>query len=100
LFVYIVLLHYTAAAEEVSFSLPDHAEWLTRQYNAGYFLVSGRREPRVDGAVILAKSISRGKLDALLATDPFAVRKLATYEVLEFSATRTSPVLASFADYG
>jgi hypothetical protein len=36
----------------------------------------------------------RGKLDALLATDPFAIRKLAKYQVVEFQATRTAPELA------
>lgn len=97
---YVVLLHPAVAVEEVAFSLPDHAEWLAKQYRAGHLLASGRCEPRVDGSVIIAKSMSRGRLDALLATDPFAVRKLVTYEVVEFRATRTRPELASFADDG
>ena len=70
-----------------------HADWLNRQYEAGYFLASGRRKPRT-GGVIIARPMSRLKLDAILATDPFAMGKLARYEVIEFQATRTAPELS------
>lgn len=90
---YVVLLEYTAPLDEVDYALPDHVEWLEKQYEAGYFLASGRQVPRV-GGVVIARPMPRGKLDALLATDPFAIRKLAKYQVVEFQATRTSPELA------
>lgn len=86
---YVVLSTYTAPIEEIDLVLPDHAEWLTRHYEAGEFLMSGRREPRV-GGVIIARPMLRGKLDAILATDPFSYRHLVHYEVIEFSATRTA----------
>lgn len=86
---YVVLSTYTAPIEEIDFVLPDHAEWLTKHYEAGDFLMSGRREPRV-GGVIIARQMLRGKLDAILATDPFAFRHLVHYEVIEFNATRTA----------
>jgi hypothetical protein len=35
--------------------------------------------------------IERDKLDAILASDPFAEQKLARYEVTEFRATRLAP---------
>lgn len=91
---YVVLSTYTAPIEEIDFVLPDHAEWLTKHYEAGDFLMSGRREPRV-GGVIIARQMLRGKLDAILATDPFAFRHLVHYEVIEFNATRTARVLNS-----
>ncbi|MGC7097152.1 YciI family protein [Amycolatopsis lurida] len=89
---YVVLVNYTAPLEEIDYALADHAEWLTRQYEQHHFLASGRRNPRI-GGVIIARPMPRGKLDAILATDPFALRHLATYEVIEFSATRTAPEL-------
>lgn len=91
---YVVLSTYTAPIEEIDFVLPDHAEWLTKHYEAGDFLMSGRRAPRV-GGVIIARQMLRGKLDAILATDPFAYRHLVHYEVIEFNATRTARVLNS-----
>jgi uncharacterized protein YciI len=90
---YIALLEYTAPVDEVDYALPDHIEWVKKQYEAGHFLASGRQVPRV-GGVILARPMARGKLDALLATDPLVVRKLSKYQVVEFQATRTAPELA------
>ncbi|MBM7811431.1 YciI family protein [Saccharothrix algeriensis] len=89
---YVVLLEYIKPLDEVDYSLPDHVDWLNKQYEAGHFLVSGRQVPRV-GGVIIARPMPRGRLDALLATDPFAVNKLARYRVVEFQATRTAPEL-------
>lgn len=89
---YVVLSTYTAPLEEIDFVLPDHAEWLAKRYEAGDFLMSGRREPRT-GGVIIARAMARGKLDAILATDPFAYKHLVHYEVIEFSATRTAKEL-------
>jgi uncharacterized protein YciI len=86
---YVVLSTYTAPIEEIDLLLPEHAEWLDRHYQAGDFLLSGRREPNV-GGVILARPMLRTKLDAILSTDPFSYRRMVHYEVVEFSATRTS----------
>ncbi|WP_116047253.1 YciI family protein [Amycolatopsis palatopharyngis] len=86
---FVVLLTHIAPVEEIDLVLPDHAEWLAKQYERGNFLASGRREPRT-GGVIIAKPMSRGKLDAILATDPFVVGHLVHYEVIEFVATRTA----------
>ncbi len=89
---YVVLLNYTAPIEEIDLALPDHVEWLTKQYEHGHFLASGRRNPRI-GGVIISRPMSRGKLDAILASDPFSVQHLARYEVIEFSPTKTAPEL-------
>ena len=39
------------------------------------------------------RPMARGKLDAILASDPFCVKHLAKYEVIEFSPTKTAPEL-------
>jgi len=90
---YIVLLKYIKPLDIVDLALPDHVDWLNKQYEAGYFLASGKTVPR-EGGVIIVKPMQRGKLDALLACDPFVAQKLATYEVTEFRATRTAAELA------
>jgi hypothetical protein len=43
--------------------------------------------------VIITRPMPRGKLEALLATDPWAEQKLVKYEICEFEATRTAPEL-------
>jgi uncharacterized protein YciI len=90
---YIVMLAYTAPREEIDYLLPDHIEWLTRHYDAGHFLCSGR-QPSHSGRVIITRPMPRGKLEALLATDPLDVARMVRHQVVEFEATRTAPELA------
>lgn len=94
---YVVLLHYTAPEHQVDEALPEHSHWVSRHYDAGDFIVAGRRQNH-DGAVIIARAMSRGQLDAILATDPFATRHLVRHEVIEFNVKRTIPELVKYAD--
>ncbi|SHG33468.1 YciI family protein [Streptoalloteichus hindustanus] len=94
---YVVLLNFAAPLDQVDNFLPDHAVWLAEHYAAGNFLASGRRHTR-DGDVIIARAMPRGRLDAILACDPLAVRRLVHHEILEFQASRTSPALAAYAE--
>lgn len=89
---YIALLTYTAPETEVDYALPDHSDWLRKQFTKGVFLVSGKGNGAADH-VILTRSVLRGRLDAILASDPFVLRRLARYEVIEFTATRTAQEL-------
>lgn len=95
---YIVLLNYTATTDEVDLVLPEHAAWLDRQYEAGNFLLSGRcrtlgtRHDRL----IIARPMLRGQLDALLATDPFKLRRVVQHEVIDFEPSRTAPGLLAY----
>lgn len=90
---FIVRLTYKAPIEEIDYLLPDHIEWLAKHYDAGYFLCSGR-QPAQLGRVIIARPMPIAKLEALLATDPLAMARMARHEVIEFQATRTAPDMA------
>lgn len=90
-----MLTNYTAPTEEIDYALPDHMAWLTRQYQAGLFLVSGWRKPR-DGDVIITRPMARERLIAILATDPFVERHLARHEIVEFQATRTCAAMFAY----
>lgn len=85
---YVVLYTYTAPLHEIDYVLPDHVAWLAKQYERSYLLASGRRDMGL-GEVLLAKPMSRVKLEAVLATDPLVDGRLAHVELIEFSATRT-----------
>ncbi|WP_409462649.1 YciI family protein [Amycolatopsis sp. GA6-003] len=89
---FVVVLTYTVPLEEIDRALPAHQEWLTKQYEDGRFLASGAQKPRT-GGVIVTRPIDRAQLDAILATDPFAINQLATYEIIQFQPTRTAPEL-------
>ncbi|MFB9907307.1 YciI family protein [Allokutzneria oryzae] len=85
---YIALLTYTAPIDEIDYLLAEHTAWLNKQYESGYFLASGKR-PGGEGRVVIARPMARGKLDAVLARDPLVLRRMARYQVVEFSCTRT-----------
>jgi uncharacterized protein YciI len=89
---FIVSLTYICAFEEIEKHLANHMNYLDRQYTAGKFLASGRKNPRT-GGVILAAADSRKELDIILSEDPFNVHNLANYEVTEFIVSKAKPEL-------
>lgn len=86
-FMYVIVLTYKRPLEDVDAFLADHVAFLDAQYEAGVFVVSGRRHPRV-GGVILATSVERDVLERILETDPFKREGIADYEVIEFVPTK------------
>jgi uncharacterized protein YciI len=91
---FVILLTYTQPLTAVDALVPAHREFLHRMYQAGTFLLSGRKEPR-DGGVVLANAASVQELMSLLAQDPFHVYGVARYEVIEFLPTMAAPALQS-----
>lgn len=94
---FVVLLTYTVPLARVDEHVPAHREFLARQYAAGVFLLSGRKEPR-EGGVILATAASREALEAVLAQDPFHVHGLADYQVVQFLPSMAAPMLQGFIE--
>ena len=91
---FVVLLTYTQPLAAVDALVPAHREFLQRMYQAGVFLLSGRKEPR-DGGVILANAKSGQELKSILEQDPFHVHGVASYQVIEFLPTMAAPALQS-----
>jgi uncharacterized protein YciI len=83
---FILLSTYLRPLDEVDAALSDHIAWVTRGYEEGHILVSGRREPPEGGAVVM-RAADEEEVRALLADDPFQARGLARYEVHAFGAT-------------
>jgi uncharacterized protein YciI len=92
---FVLELTYTVPEEQVDALLDAHVSWLDTHYAAGVFLASGRKVPR-DGGIILAVADSRAQVEALAATDPFLVAKVADYRITEFLATKTAPSLDAY----
>lgn len=90
----VIDITYIVDLAEVDVHMDAHRDFLQRQYEAGIFLASGRKEPRT-GGVILATG-DRSALQDVLADDPFNRHGIASYTVTAFLPTMTSPELASF----
>ncbi|MDD5052874.1 MAG: YciI family protein [Sulfuricurvum sp.] len=86
---FIISLTYIKPLEEVDALLEEHVEYLKEQYRLGNFLASGRKVPRT-GGVILARAVSREKIETIISLDPFDRHGVAEYEITEFAPTMTS----------
>ena len=86
---FIISLTYQVPLENVDGFIPEHVDYLNEQYAKGYFILSGRKEPRT-GGVIISTISDRGKLNDVLAQDPFHREGLASYEVTEIVPTMSS----------
>ncbi|MGW2473039.1 YciI family protein [Streptomyces sp. NPDC001665] len=92
---FVLELSYTAPLDRVDAALDAHVAWLDRQYEAGVFIASGRKNPR-DGGVILAVGDDRAAIEELAASDPFVVEGVCAYRITEFIATKTSDALTPY----
>jgi uncharacterized protein YciI len=61
--------------------------FLKTHYDAGTFLLSGRKIPR-DGGIILATGPSREAIEAIARQDPFVANGLADVRIIEFRASQ------------
>jgi uncharacterized protein YciI len=84
---FIIELTYQAALSEIDRHMRAHMTFLKKYYDAGNFLVSGRKIPR-DGGIILAAGKSRAEIEAIAREDPFYERGLADFRVIEFRASQ------------
>ena len=64
-----------------------HVAFLNKDHAAGNFLMSGRKIPR-NGGIILAVGENRGRIEAIVAEDPFVARGLADFRVIEFRVSQ------------
>ena len=88
---FILTLTYIAPLEEIDRHVPAHMDWIKAGYASGTFLASGRKVPRT-GGFILAKG-DRADIEALVATDPFMVAGVTTYDIIEVAVAFTAPGL-------
>ncbi len=84
---FILVLKYIKPTEEVEKELKPHIEYLEKYYSLKKFFCSGRRIPRV-GGVILCNEKSMKAVEKIIREDPFYIKKIAEYEIIEFSPTK------------
>ena len=92
---FIAILTYKKPLCEVDRFLAAHREYLAKHYAVGDFIASGPQTPRV-GGVIMIKAESRIAVDAIIAEDPFNIKGIADYQIVEFTPTMfCKPILSS-----
>jgi len=84
---FVIELNYTATLADIDASMAAHVDFLKKYYAAGNFVVSGRKIPR-DGGIIIAVARNRQQIEAIAREDPFYVRGLADFRIIQFRASQ------------
>jgi uncharacterized protein YciI len=84
---FVIELIYKAPLASIDGQMAAHVKFLKKYYAAGQFLVSGRKIPR-DGGIIVAVGQNREQIEAIVREDPFVVRGLAEFRIIEFRASQ------------
>lgn len=84
---FVIELVYTADLEQIDARMKSHVQFLKKHYDAGTFVVSGRKVPR-DGGIIIATGTDRDAIEAIVREDPFVVHGLAEYRITQFNASQ------------
>jgi uncharacterized protein YciI len=85
--VFVIELIYTTDLAQIDAHMKPHMAFLQRHYDAGTFVMSGRKVPR-DGGIIIATGDDRDAIDAIVKQDPFVARGLADYRIVQFRASQ------------
>ncbi len=88
----VVVITYVAPLKAIDAAMAAHVAWLTKGYEQGVLLASGRRTPRTGGVILMRGE--QAAVEAVAATDPFVEAGLSTIEVLSFTASMAAPALA------
>lgn len=94
---FIIELIYKAELAEIDANMRAHMAFLKREYQAGRFLLSGRKVPR-DGGIIVAVGQSREQIEAIVRQDPFVSRGLADFRVIEFRVSQRADDIDALVD--
>ena len=84
---FVIELTYKADLAEIDAHMAAHVAFLRKYYDAGNFVVSGRKIPR-DGGIIVAVGENRAEIERIIAEDPFHARELADFRIIEFRASQ------------
>jgi len=77
--------------EQLQSMLEAHSTWFMEETEKKNFLLAGPYLDWQGAGIIIAKSMPRKELDAILAQDVFYADGLATYDVHEFKAAKVLP---------
>ena len=94
---YIIHITYVVPQNEVDQIRPEHREYLKLFYDKGILLFSGPRIPPT-GGILVAKAENDDAIGQMIADDPFNVKGIASYEIVEMKpamwATELAPIFS------
>lgn len=92
---FIASLTYIQPLEKIEEFLPEHRLFLDKFYQQEKFLMSGRKEPRT-GGIILINAKDLDEVNRIIEQDPFYQHKIADYEITEFYPSKVATGLEQY----
>jgi uncharacterized protein YciI len=86
---FVIELSYKVDLAQIDAHMKAHMAFLRKHYDAGTFVMSGRKVPR-DGGILLAVGTDRDQIEAVVRQDPFVSLGLADYRIIQFRASQRS----------
>lgn len=84
---FVIELIYKVELAQIDAAMKPHMAYLKQHYDAGTFVLSGRKLPR-DGGIIIAVGDDRDAIEQIVRADPFVARGLAEYRIIQFRASQ------------
>ena len=94
---FVIELTYRATLADIDANMAAHVAFLNKHYDAGNFLMSGRKIPRT-GGVIIAVADSEEQAEAIIRDDPFVAQGLADYRIIHFRASQRATDIQARVD--
>jgi len=89
---FVINIHYSVPIEKVAEITPEHRAYLKTKYDAGILLFSGPRVPRTAG-FLFAQAEDISIIENMVTADPFKVKDIADYEIIEIAPAMWAPEL-------
>lgn len=89
---HVLTLTYVQPLDVVDQSRPAHLEWIEGEVAAGRLILAGRREDQT-GGVLITGDISTEDAENLIASDPYQLAGVVSYERVGFNAGYRTPGL-------
>ena len=89
---FLILIRYCRPLPEVEAQLEAHRTYLREAPESAGIVLTGRKTAR-DGGLVMLRAPNRGAVDAFIARDPYAVHRVAEFEVVEFDVAQVAPGL-------
>ena len=83
---FVINTHSIVPIEKVAEITPEHRAYLKTKYDEGIMLFSGPRVPRT-GGFLFAKAEDISVIEKMIASDPFKIKGITDYEIIEIAPT-------------
>ena len=89
---HVLTLTYLKPLDVVDQTRPAHVEWIKSEIAAGRLLLAGRQESE-QGGVLITGDIAVEQAEELIASDPYQLAGLVSYQRVGFNAALRAPGL-------